>query len=415
MKKQEMKFSCTQSDNLHYENLTHMTGIAMMTHTDSDQKQAVPPPRILVVEDDLNLLEGICNILEIDGYRVLTADNGLAALKVLNNEVTAPDLIVSDIMMPQMTGIELLEAVRRESRWLSIPFIFLTARGEKTDIQRGKELGVEDYIVKPYDPVDLLIAIRARIKRRDEIESVHSKAVAQIKRNILTILNHEFRTPLTFVVAYADMLTAPAPEQMEDSEMLSFLKGIGSGAERLRNLVENFILLVELETGEAQETFNWRKRTLTDVYGLLDSARSEAFSREGVYHACKIDVEQPIPPFVGDDDYLRRAVQHLMNNAIKFSTPDEPVMVRAWSEDGSLRISVQDYGRGIPAEEIDKIWDSFYQVNRSFYEDQGAGSGLAIAKRVAQLHGGDVTVESTFGQGSTFTISIPLSAGSSVS
>ncbi len=392
-----------------------MTGMAIMTHSDTHQKKQAAPLRILVVEDDLNLLEGICNILEIDGYQVLTAENGVAALKVLRTEAEPPDLIVSDIMMPHMTGIELLEAVRQEARWLSIPFIFLTARGEKTDIQRGKELGVEDYIVKPYDPVDLLIAIRARIKRRDEIESVHSQAVAQLKRNILTILNHEFRTPLTFVVAYADMLTAPAPEQMEDAEMLSFLKGIGSGAERLRNLVENFILLVELETGEALETFNWRKRPISDVYTLLESARNETFSREGVYHACEIQVEQPITPFMGDDDYLRRAVQHLMNNAIKFSPAEETVIVRARTEDGHLKISVQDRGRGIPADEVDHIWDSFYQINRSFYEDQGAGSGLAIVKRIAQLHGGDVSVESRVGVGSTFTISIPAGLGPGVS
>jgi signal transduction histidine kinase len=311
-------------------------------------------------------------------------------------------------MMPHMTGIELLEVVRQEPRWLSIPFIFLTARGEKTDIQQGKRLGVEDYIVKPYDPVDLMIIIRSRIKRSEEIESVHTSAVEQIKRNILTILNHEFRTPLTFVVAYADMLNMPTPDQMNDQEMLGYLKGISSGAERLRNLIENFILLVELETGEALETYRWRRRPITDVRALLDTAWGSIASREEVYHVCKIDVAENIPAFTGDEEYLRRALQHLLSNAVKFSPAQQPIMMRAFAQDGYVVIDVQDRGRGIPPEEINHIWSSFYQINRAFYEDQGAGSGLAIVKRVAELHGGYATVESTFGEGSIFSLYLPI-------
>src|SRR5262245_22614694 len=99
--------------------------------------------RILIVEDDANLLDGIRTILELDHYTVLTADNGLHALQVLRTQPALPELIVSDIMMPQMDGIELLQQVRKESRWVAIPFIFLTAKGEKSDIQRGKRLGVD--------------------------------------------------------------------------------------------------------------------------------------------------------------------------------------------------------------------------------------------------------------------------------
>ncbi|HLV36337.1 MAG TPA: HAMP domain-containing sensor histidine kinase [Spirillospora sp.] len=365
--------------------------------------------RILVVEDDLNLLEGIRNILEIDGYQVLTAADGVRALQVLHQQVEPPDLIVSDIMMPHMDGIELLEAVRQESRWLSIPFIFLTARGEKTDVQRGKQLGVEDYVIKPYDPIDLLITIRSRIKRREEIEAVHADHMAQLKRSILTILNHEFRTPLTFVVAYSDMLNIPPSDQpISDEEMVSYLKGISSGAERLRNLIENFILLVELETGEARETFNWRKQPIEYLGGLLEQVCAVTFNREGVYHTCELQVDADLPTFIGDVEYLSHAVQHLLSNAIKFSPAEQPVTLRARAEAGYICIDVIDRGRGIPPEELEHIWNSFYQINRGFYEDQGAGSGLAIVRRVAELHGGDVMVDSKVGRGSTFTLRLPV-------
>ena len=366
------------------------------------------PPRILVVEDDLNLLDGVKNILELDDYEVLTAEHGRQALEILAREATPPDLILSDIMMPYMSGIELLEAVRQEPRWLSIPFIFLTARGEKSDIQLGKELGVEDYIIKPYDPIDLLVTIRARLRRREEIETVHSRAMAQLKRNILTILNHEFRTPLTFVVAYADMLNTPNAEQLGNGEMLTFLKGVSSGAERLRNLIENFILLIELETGEAQETYAWRKQQLDSLDILLEVVQQQVFEREDVEHVCELRIDQPLPAVIGDEDYLRCAVRHLLLNAIKFSPPEAPVTLHARAEGQQVAISVHDKGRGIPPEELENIWDNFYQINRAFYEDQGVGSGLVIVRRIAELHGGRITVQSTPGHGSSFTLWLPI-------
>jgi signal transduction histidine kinase len=383
--------------------------IASVETAANDQVEAI---RILVVEDDVNLLDGIRSILEIEGYQAITAQNGVEALKVLDSEITPPNLIVSDIMMPQMSGTDLLEAVRKESRWVSVPFIFLTARGEKADIQKGKQLGVDDYVVKPYDPVDLLIAIKSRLKRHEDIETQHADAVEQLKRSILTILNHEFRTPLTFVVAYADLLNTPLPDTLETvnnkEEMLLFLKGISSGAERLRSLIENFILLVELETGEAKDTFNLRKKPITDLPALLETARSAIFNAETVRHVCIQQIDDTLTPFIGDTEYLQKAIQHLLSNAVKFSPEGSTVTLRAYAAQGNIFIEVADQGRGIPPEELQNIWRSFYQVNRNFYEDQGAGSGLAIVRRVAELHNGSVSVQSEVGVGSTFTLRIPI-------
>src|SRR5262245_37756933 len=118
----------------------------MLSDNQSVQREFVmSKARILIVEDDANLLDGIRTILELDHYAVVTAENGVQALHVLRTQPTPPELIVSDIMMPQMDGIEFLQQVRKETRWVAIPFIFLTARGEKSDVQRGKRLGVDDY------------------------------------------------------------------------------------------------------------------------------------------------------------------------------------------------------------------------------------------------------------------------------
>ena len=367
--------------------------------------------KILLVEDDVNLLEGIASILEIEGYAVLTAENGVQALHILRNETVMPDLVVSDIMMPYMTGTQLLREVRKESDWVAMPFIFLTAKGERADIQEARLLGVDDYVTKPYDPIDLLIAIKSRLDRHGKINAVHSDALAHMKRDILTILNHEFRTPLTFVVAYADMLNDPNVEKLPDEELSSFLKGISSGADRLRRLIENFIVLVELETGEAAATFAWRKRPLDNLQHILEAARDEVLDRETINHTCDLYVDGDLPTVMGDEDYLKRAFIHLIENAVKFSMPDNPVTIDAYVDDDSAVIVIQDKGRGIPQDELDKVWGSFYQINRELYEDQGAGSGLPTIKRIIALHGGTVTVQSKVNAGTTFTVRLPLLKG----
>ncbi len=122
---------------------------------------------VLIVDDNPDLIDGVKLTLEMEGFQVLAAENGREALEILNR--ITPDLILADIMMPEMDGYELYEQVHQDERWTHVPFIFVTAKTEKADIQRGKELGVDDYITKPFDPDDLIAAIRGRLKRVAEL------------------------------------------------------------------------------------------------------------------------------------------------------------------------------------------------------------------------------------------------------
>ena len=364
---------------------------------------------ILVVEDDLHLMEGIRDILQINGYEVLTATNGVAGLEVLESQPIPPDLIVSDIMMPRMDGYDFFNAVRSVEKWVAIPFIFLTAKGEREDIKRGKRMGAEDYVVKPFDADDLLVVVSAKLNRKRQLDKALQSEVSGIKHNILTILNHELRTPLTYVVAYADMLHRDADDLGAD-DMRSFLRGINTGASRLRRMVENFILLVELETGEARETFLWRRHLVNDFASLLWVVRDKylemAQEREVTL---EVDLEDDLPAVMADNDYLTAALECLVDNAIKFSDkPGSVVTLRAYAENDNICLSVADHGRGIPEHELQHIFESFYQINREKYEDQGAGAGLAIVDGIVRLHGGSIAIESAFGQGSTFTINLPI-------
>ena len=365
---------------------------------------------ILVVEDDMHLMEGIRDILELNGYDVLTATNGLAGLDVLRQQPGPPDLIVSDIMMPRMDGYDFFAAVRAQENWVTIPFIFLTAKGERDDVLRGISMGAEDYVVKPFDADELLVAVSAKLARSRQIHAQKQKEVTNIKANILNIINHEFRTPLTYVVAYADMLRSDA-DDLGANDMRAFLRGINVGANRLRRLVENFILLVEIETGEAQTNYRWRQRSVSDYDMLLRLAQSKYHDlAEEKRVSLALDVDADLPPIQADLEYLGAALECLVDNAIKFTQdPGRTVTLCAYQDDEYVCLAVRDEGRGIPPSELvdRKIFDPFYQINRAKFEDQGAGSGLAIVNGVVKLHGGSVTVESDESQGSVFTMRFP--------
>jgi signal transduction histidine kinase len=366
---------------------------------------------VLVVEDDVNLLEGIRDILKLDGYDVLTAENGEQGVQIMQTRPSPPDLIVSDIMMPRMDGITFFKEVRKERRWLEIPFIFLTAKGERVDYQRGMKLGVDDYVIKPYDPGDLLVKIESRLERLRALRRANIEAMGQLKTQILTILNHEFRTPLTFVVAYADMLNNAGELKLQPEEIVSFLQGVSAGADRLRSLIENFILLVEIETREVINTYNWRKRPVDSVSDLFKAAAEKVKNFDKMTGRELIGAIEPnMPQFIADPEFLVVCIYHLFQNAAKFSPAGLPIHYGAAVVNDEIHLWVQDGGRGIPEEELENIWQTFYQINRQENEDQGAGAGLAIVRGLVELHNGHVEVESTVDAGSTFRMVFPLQA-----
>lgn len=365
--------------------------------------------RVLVVEDDAHLLTGIRDILELEDYRVLTAKNGQAGLTVLQSDPdNPPDVIVSDIMMPHMDGFEFLEEVRKEDKWVMVPFIFLTAKGERTDQHRGRKLGADIYLTKPFDAEDLLVAVSSVLKRTADMSRVAADKMMDQKRKILTILNHEFRTPLTLVVAYAEMLKEFDPNSMSDGEVMTFLRGVNSGADRLRRLVENFIALVELDSGEAQKTVDWRSRPVEDLSMIVDDAMRQVELPDQRPRNWEKKITPDLPTVSVDVQYMTIAVREMLDNAAKFSSDGQTITLSACHVGENIEIVVSDEGRGIAAAEHEKIWEPFYQIDREQFEDQGAGSGLAIVDGIVKLHRGSREVQSSPGKGSVFTIRIPV-------
>ncbi len=360
--------------------------------------------QILIVEDDLAMSSGIRDVLEMNGYRVQLAENGVEGLKML--ELCRPDLIISDIMMPEMDGFEFLEQVRRQARWAAVPFIFLTAKGQRPDIRAGKQLGADDYLVKSVDLEDLLVVVRAKLDRALTIQQQSRREMDDLKRNLLNMLSHEFRTPLTYITGYVDLIQEG---EWSAEDLQKFLGRIKGGSNRLNRLVEDFLLLVRFETDDARQAYLMDKGPFSNwaslVARVLDRLHETAAARQV---ALLQEIEPNLPPVEVHESYLENAVMRLVDNGIKFSKhTGGHVWVKVAVDGERIRCAVKDDGIGISADEVDKMFDRFHQINRQRIEQQGAGIGLAIVKSIVDLHQGEVACTSTEGVGSEFSFWLP--------
>ncbi len=368
---------------------------------------------VLLVEDDRALLDGIADVLEVSdiGYdlHVLKASNGLMALEVVDEH--EPDLIISDVMMPKMGGFEFLEQLRKRQDWVHIPLIFLTAKGTPEDVLKGRVSGAELYITKPYDSDELLQMIRSQLDRAFQLQGDRKRRLDRFSRNIVQLLNHEFRTPLTYVTVYYELL-ADGLLHEEPGSVREYLNGIQVGSKRLGRLVGNLVKVLELRTGEAAKKVEQESVVIEDLGQLLiDLFEERRLEGSAATLSLTWDIPGELPKIWGHRESLVTIFDCLVDNAIKFSLKKPgslpQVIVSAKPSDGDVLVSVADNGLGIPESAIHDIFELFYQHNRDEFEQQGAGAGLTIAKGLVELHGGQLMVESQEGIGSTFTVLLP--------
>lgn len=364
--------------------------------------------KILVVEDNEDMLNGIRDILEMSGYQVVTALDGQAALALMEQD--RPDLIISDIMMPQMDGYELFSAVRANPKWLRIPFVFLTAKDQRLDVRLGKQLGADDYLTKPFEPEDLIVIVEAKLERAASLQAATDAEMSQLKQNILKAFSHEFRTPLTYIRGYLDLILEDGLDQLSTEELEDFLHGMRRGSARLSRLVDDLIFLVTLETGQAVNKFYSEQMYFTGLRSLVEIVvhqKQPTAQQRNV--ALELELPDLLPGVEIHLDYIRDVLERLVDNAIKFSNSAQGhVLVSATANETWVRIAVKDNGIGISAEELPNLFKRMHQIDRAHLEQSGLGVGLAIAKGIAEIHGGRIDVESEVGKGSTFTLVLPV-------
>jgi signal transduction histidine kinase len=369
----------------------------------SNQSPALNPIQgnaILVVEDNQALNFTLCEMLQTHGYTVQSASNGSEALAILAQQ--PPDLVVSDLLMPEMDGYALVNRIRGNPQTRNLPVIFLTGHDTPENRRRAKESGVIDYLIKPLDEGDLLHTVRVVLKRQAEQEADFHQRIEEVRNQILGLVQHEFRTPLTFVMGYAEFLQDAIRQDLPREEIQHSVDAILEGSRRLHHLVESFLLLANLsrealpddEVYPLDPAALWRE-CLAEVRETIEDAEIKI-----------VLTESPDPVVVfGVMDLLREALSRLLDNAIRYRRPGVcTIWLSTVAKPGYVGWAIRDEGMGIPAPLLAQLSAPFVRLHQRQADGHGIGLGLTLVRRVAELHGGYLEIESEEGVGSTFTL-----------
>lgn len=362
--------------------------------------------KILVIDDEEWLREMIQLALRQNGFDVIEAENGERGIELAKKEL--PDLILCDVNMEKVDGYATLSSLRSERSTASIPFILMTGLADQAGMRHGMELGADDYLPKPFTIEALYAAVDVRLKKVNVVRQEAEKKLADLRENISMMLPHELRTPLNGILAYGEILTSDAaslqPEEISEMGQVIYQSG-----KRLEHLVENFLIFAQLEllgTDPQKLQSLLGKRTESPSALIEQQAQDQARTAN---RPNDVQLELSDVPVAMSEDYLGKIVGELIQNALKFSQPGSHVQVRLYEQGGQAILTVTDRGRGLSSEHVAKI-GAYMQFDRKMHEQQGLGLGLTICKRLTEMHGGTLAIQSELGAGTTVTVRLPGAA-----
>ncbi len=339
--------------------------------------------KVLIIDDTPEVCQVIEETLGMFGFATFSAEDGEAGVAIAREQL--PDLIICDINMPRVDGYATLKRIREHETTATIPFIFLSGVVDRPNVRRGMEMGADDYLTKPFTPSELLAAVNARLEKKAEIERRSDQRLDELRGRMTLALPHELRTPLNGIMGLANILIEDHA-RLRPEEILESATYINDSAKRLSRLIENFLAYTQLElmAKDARKIVAQATATFTSVQAMaVDTVREVAqrFGRESDLH-----VEVAPGTVAGIPDNLRKIVEEIADNAFKFSDPGSPVRVAGRLDTGHYCLEIANEGRGMTAQQINAI-APHVQFEREKFEQQGAGLGLCIARRLCDLNG----------------------------
>jgi signal transduction histidine kinase len=352
--------------------------------------------RILLIDDEPNLLLALSAYLRESNYEVVAVSSGEKGLATLRD--WHPDVIICDIMMPGMDGLDVRRALEKDPSHRDTPFIFLTAKGQLDDRLTGLRSGADDYLVKPFEPIELEARVESLLRRVARDHAAAAQDVETLKENILNTVTHELRSPVAVVRSTLELALEGAFGDDVDKERL-FLSQALKSTHTLQRLIDDLLLMAALDSGDLE--------LLLEPVSIAHLLR---LVQAGVRRDGLLVVHEPKPADLtvcADRRYVQTVVGHLVDNAFKFSQ-EAPVEIRAEAQNDGVAITVTDRGEGIAAEHLPHIFDRFYQGDMSpTRAHEGLGCGLYLVRALVEAHGGHVRILSQVGEGSQFTVWLP--------
>lgn len=381
---------------------------SLMSDTSPDNN---PPPHILIVDDSKEACHVLVSYLTDEGFWASAVHNGRQALQ----EIFAhpPDLVLLDVMMPSMDGLEVLQTIREHPATVELPVIMVTALDTPHDVVQGFELGASDYIPKPIQFEVLLARVRTQIK----VKRLQDQRARDIKRlreldalkdKFIQIAAHDLQNPISNLVMGIEMLDDPDTMLDGTDEQIKHILNLMRGAANMMNaIVNDFLDIQAFQAGRLK--LEKESVSLNAIAEVVIQRHAATANRKSITVEAHFDHD--LPECMADPDRLAQVIGNLVSNAIKFSPRGTAVRLRTFVSGEYVRFEVEDHGPGIPEDEMPLLFQEFARLsNTPTGGEKSSGVGLAISRWLVEAHGGRIGAESAVGEGSLFWFEILTAA-----
>ncbi len=362
--------------------------------------------KILIVDDVVSNVLLLKILLTNEKFQVCTANCGNMCIEQAKAE--KPDLILLDVMMPDISGFDTAVILKKDPVTKDIPIIFLTALNSPGDLVHGFQVGASDFLSKPFNKEELVIRVMHQItvvaaKRIIEKQNRELMATINNRDKMYSVIAHDLRSPMASIRMVLNLVVASMSPDIIGPELFELLDKANKESEEVHDLLDNLLKWTKSQTGRLNVVL--QDLDLNDIIpGVVDIFEMIAATKR-----IKLVFQGTDTPLMvrADNDMLKTVVRNFMSNAVKFSPEDSTIEIVMRAEGDFAKISVTDHGVGIAADRIDTI---FHKGETTYGTggEEGSGLGLQLCQDFARKNGGDVTVESVEGQGSTFSVTVPL-------
>ena len=362
--------------------------------------------KILIVDDVVSNVLLLKILLTNEKFQVCTANNGTTCIEMAKKE--HPDLILLDVMMPDISGFDTAVILKKDEETKEIPIIFLTALNTPADLVHGFQVGASDFLTKPFNKEELVMRVMQQIslvaaKRIIEKQNAELRATLNNRDKMYSVIAHDLRSPMASIRMVLNLVIQSATPESVGPELFMLLDNANKEAEEVHDLLDNLLKWTKSQTGKL--TVVTQELDLCDIipgaveiFDMIAASKHITLEQIGTNQSIKV---------LADNDMMKTVLRNFMSNAIKFSPEGSTIQISVNNEGEFARVSVKDQGVGIAADRLGSIFHKGESTSGTGGEE-GSGLGLQLCQDFARKNGGDCFVESVEGEGSTFSFTIPI-------
>jgi two-component system sensor histidine kinase/response regulator len=362
--------------------------------------------KILIVDDVVSNVLLLKILLTNEKFQVCTASNGNMCIQMAKSE--HPDLILLDVMMPELNGFDTAVILKKDPETLDIPIIFLTALNNPSDLVKGFQVGANDFLTKPFNKEELVMRVMHQIqlvaaKRIIVRQNEELKRTISNRDKMYSVIAHDLRSPMASIRMVLNLAVNVVSPETVGEEIFGLLDKANRESEETHDLLDNLLKWTKSQTGRLNVVY--QDIDLDDIVpGAVDIFRMIAEMKKIELKYLPADEKLTVR---ADNDMIKTVIRNFLSNAVKFTPEGKSIEVFYKREGDFARICVRDHGVGIAPERVESIFHTG-ETTYGTGGEEGSGLGLQLCQDFARKNGGDAQVESTLGEGSTFSFTIPL-------